>query len=74
MGCIYEDRCDGLCMLSLNDDGEFDKESEQQGSENGICVVSEDPQPSDNCDAYESDYQCNECGADLNIEDCECEE
>ena len=27
----------------------------------------------DCCDKYESDYQCEDCGADLNLEDCFCE-
>lgn len=75
MGCIYEDRCDGLCSLATNNDGEFDAECAQQGcDEEGMCVVSDDPDPSHSCDAYESDWSCVDCGVDLNVEDCECEE
>lgn len=75
MGCIYEsngfDTECGLCTLW---------ESEGKGldiagvDENGICVVSDDPDPSYSCDCYESDYSCSECGADLNIEECDCED
>lgn len=72
MGCIYQNNCDDYCQMALNDDGEFEKDLEQQGSENGICVVSEDPDPSMNCDTYESDSMCPECDTDLNVEDCDC--
>lgn len=73
MGCIYEtngfDVDAGICTLW--EDGAI----EIQGcDEKGYCVVSEDPDPSRNCDCYESDYTCSECGADLNVEECDCEE
>lgn len=75
MGCIYEDRCEGLCMLATDMDGEFDKEQAQQGCDDeGVCVVSDDPDPSQNCDAYESDWCCDFCGVDLNVDECECED
>jgi hypothetical protein len=76
MVCIYEDRCDGKCTLSTDDDGEYNAQYAQQGCDSeGFCVTSEDPEPDASCDAYESDYQCNECGADLNVvDDCDCEE
>ena len=73
MGCLYEDR-NGNCTLACNDSGEFVVSLEQQGSKDGICVVSDDEQPSDNCESYESDDSCFHCGADYNIEEeCTCE-
>ena len=36
----------------------------------GVCCVSGDPDPGYNCDTYESDNPCQECGADLNVEEC----
>jgi len=75
MGCIYEDRCDGMCSMSTNSDGELDKEQKQQGCDDeGICVVSDDPDPARSCDTYESDWSCHECGVDLNVNECECAE
>ena len=72
MGCIYEDNgfdegC-GSCSL-------WEEEIEMNGCDKkGICVCSDDPDPSFMCEYYESDYQCFECGADLNNEECACEE
>lgn len=75
MGCLYEDRMEGYCTLCMDDDGEPDFEQLQQGcDEGGVCVVSDDPDPSENCDKYESDYTCNECGQDLNVNDCTCDD
>ena len=75
MGCIYEDRSDGTCTLATDSEGEFDKAQAQQGCDDcGNCCVTDDPDPSVSCDAYESDWQCYECGVDLNVDDCECEE
>lgn len=71
MGCIYEDN-EGKCSLALDGDGEL--EQDMQGSDNGDCVVSDDPDPSISCDSYESDWTCLECGADLNAEECSCNE
>lgn len=72
MGCIYESNSFnedvGKCTL-------WEENVESRGcDECGICVVSEDPQPSDSCEDYESDWTCIECGVDLNVEDCECED
>lgn len=73
MGCIYEthgfDTDAGTCTLWDADDG-----IEVAGcGDDGICVVSDDPDPSYSCDCYESDYNCSECGADLNVEECDCD-
>ena len=74
MGCLYEDRMEGYCTLTLNDDGEFTFDCEDlQGSEDGYCVCSDDPYPSYICDSYESDWTCPDCGVDLNVEECNCE-
>ena len=77
MGCIYSN-FDGFCTLSSSSDpkdsqpqgcGELD-ESEDMYS----CNVEDDPVPSDNCESYETDSGCNECGADYNAdEECECQ-
>jgi len=58
MGCIYKDS-DGVCTMGVKEslDG---------------CIYEDDPDPSDSCASYESDYVCSECGIDLNVEDCEC--
>ncbi len=73
MGCIYEDRSlqnAGDCTLCDENDRDFGP----PGQEGGICVCSDDPDPSDSCDSYESDYVCHECGADLNVVECTCDE
>ena len=73
MGCIYEDRSldsAGACTLCDEDD----LTNGPEGSENGICVCSDDPDPSYSCDSYESDYVCPDCGVDLNVDECECED
>ena len=73
MGCIYgvhgigDDA--GMCSLWESDGG-----VEMPGAdENGICCVSDDPDPSYTCDSYESDWMCYDCGQDLNVADCGCE-
>lgn len=68
MGCIHEDRMDGKCSLCDSIVGMLGCD------ENGHCVVSEDPDPGYSCESYESDWECPECGMDLNVEECECEE
>lgn len=69
MGCIYEDCFTGLCGLV----GDGDK-CDGLGIDNeGVCVVSEDPDPALICYNYESDSQCPECGIDLNVDDCDCD-
>lgn len=63
MGCIYNVHFSdftGKCTLEL------------KHLDDGICIYEDDPNPGDSCEWYESDYTCPECGADLNIEDCEC--
>ena len=74
MGCIYENNGfgpeAGICTLCDEDD----LTNGPEGSENGVCVCSDDPDPSYSCDSYESDYVCRDCGADLNVFfECECE-
>ena len=64
MGCIYHD-FKGKCTLS----DEMDN-----GSENGYCVCDDDPDPSYSCGDYESDYYCHDCGVDLNVKECKCNE
>ena len=71
MGCIYQNR-EGECTLASDTYGNLTEEME--GSDDGYCVCSDDPSPSDTCGSYESDYTCRECGADLNIEECGCDE
>lgn len=69
MGCIYEN-FEGEC-------GMFDGDNSIDNlgcDEEGLCICSEDPDPGYTCESYESDWCCNECGADLNIEECSCEE
>lgn len=66
MGCIYEN-FDGECTL-------WDDSVESLGcDEKGYCICSDDPDPSIMCGNYESDWSCSECGADLNMEECDCE-
>lgn len=74
MGCIYENNSfgeedSGKCTLWDDGDG-----MECGVDENGVCCCSDDPDPADSCSCYESDYTCMECGADLNVEDCGCED
>lgn len=72
MGCIYEDR-EGICTLSIDDDCKPIKLQLMQGAdEDAFCMTSGDPVPSDNCDSYESDWSCEECGVDLNEEGAGC--
>ena len=61
MGCIYS-HFEGKCTLELED------------LEDGYCGYDCDPDPSYGCDCYESDYTCHDCGADLNVEECNCDE
>ena len=74
MGCIYENNSFGedAGRCTLCDESDFD--SGPAGQENGICICTDDPDPSYTCDSYESDYTCSECGADLNLGDCECDD
>jgi len=66
MGCIYNGY-HGDCSL-------WDEQIEMNGCDSyGICICSEDPDPGVLCEAYESDWICGGCDADLNIEDCECD-
>ena len=74
MGCIYESRGFGIdagaCTLCDEDNPSICP----PGAENGICICSDDPDPGYTCDSYESDDVCLGCGADLNVEECQCEE
>jgi len=67
MGCIYESHSEG-CTLYCKD-----IENICWGND-GFCVCSDDPDPADSCEDYQSDYQCHGCGADMNIEDCTCDD
>lgn len=71
MGCIYEDQMEGTCTM-------FDEKNPDlrpQGCDKkGECCTSEDPDPNVGCDFYESDWTCFDCGVDLNIDECECED
>ena len=60
MGCIYSD-FEGKCQCDVGDD-------------DGYCCYEDDPDPFYGCEYYESDYVCTECGADLNVEECKCED
>jgi len=37
-----------------------------------FCCYEDDPDPSYSCESYESDYYCSECGIDLNVKECKC--
>ena len=63
MGCIYTDN-DGVCTIDHDD----------EMMEDGYCCFDDDPDPSDSCESYESDNMCRDCYADLNVEDCTCED
>jgi hypothetical protein len=73
MGCIYSN-FDGECQ-------NYDEEVKDEtlgcvgyGDEDGFCAVEDDPDPNYGCSCYESDSTCSECGADLNTDECSCEE
>ena len=52
----------------------WSKDIEMGGCDDeGFCICSDDPDPNVLCDTYESDNVCSECGADLNIDECDCE-
>jgi len=74
MGCIYSN-FSGFCTMSTKDikpQGCGDEYSEND--EMYACETEDDPIPSDNCESYETDSGCSECGADYNAgEECECE-
>jgi hypothetical protein len=75
MGCIYEnnsfgDEDGGKCNF-FDDEGDG---IDAGYDEKGYCCCSDDPDPADSCSCYESDYTCYDCGADLNIGECDCEE
>ncbi len=54
MGCIYQDYM-GLCNM-------WDEDIEMNGVEGeGICVCSDDPDPGDTCEVYESDDPEEDC-------------
>ena len=69
MGCIYEENFgEGKCSM-------WDEDIEMNGcDEDGVCICSDDPDPSVMCEMYESDNKCFECCVDLNVEECQCEE
>ena len=73
MSCIYE-----TSSFDMNDYGKCTIWEEGYTSagcdENGICICSDDPHPAGTCENYESDNICSECGVDLNVEECECDD
>lgn len=69
MGCIYEN-FQGMC--TLYDEDVDDTFQQPQGCEDGACISSDDPDPADSCDSYESDNTCYRCGIDLSVEECTC--
>jgi hypothetical protein len=69
MGCIYRDN-EEIC--SLYEEGHTGSPNGCDGD--GGCWAADDPDPNVGCDQYESDWTCNGCGADLNIEECTCED
>jgi hypothetical protein len=60
MGCIYSE-FSGRCSVGVD------------GCDDG-CIYDDDPNPADSCEQYESDWVCTECGVDMNVEECTCEE
>ena len=69
MGCIYSD-FEGECSLY-----EQGHPNNPEGCvDDSTCCAEDDPLPGDTCGAYESDWLCSECDADLNINECECED
>ena len=75
MPCMYANNCDGLCTMATNHEGEYDPQHKQGGCDDeGNCIVGDDPDPSHSCETYESDWSCYDCGVDLNVGECECEE
>ena len=69
MGCIYHNYEEECSLFEKDHPG-----SPQGCDKDGFCSVNEDPVPEDNCENYESDWSCRECGVDLNKEECECED
>ena len=69
MGCIYED-WEGNCQMF--EDGH--RNGPMGCDKEGKCNASGDPDPNVSCDTYESDSVCPDCEADLNIEDCTCDD
>lgn len=66
MGC-QQNSFDGKCQV-------WDEGVENPGcDENGNCVCDCDPDPSYLCGDYQSDWECDTCGQDMNVEECECE-
>ena len=61
MGCIYSDSNE-KCTIDYEE------------LEDEYCVFEDDPDPSVCCSSYESDWVCNGCKLDLNVEECECGE
>lgn len=59
MGCLYEN-FKGYCTLESDD-------------ETVSCDYSSDPDPADSCENYETDWYCPDCGVDLNVEVCRCD-
>lgn len=75
MGCIYCNY-DDICSLCDNETINLNPPGAEYNEEDDIweCICYDDPDPGYMCDSYESDYVCEGCGADLNIEECQCDD
>ena len=66
MGCL-QNNFHGECNV-------WDESVEMPGCDDeGFCVCDDDEDPADTCEDYQSDWECSECGCDLNINECDCE-
>ena len=73
MGCIFKNS-NGTCSLAIDYWGDALPNDSIEGAIKGYCSVSFSMiYPTDSCECYQSDYQCHECGADLNYEECTCD-
>lgn len=75
MGCIYIDNLEGICTLCDNETINLNPQGAEYNEDSGEweCVCEDDEDPGYMCESYESDWVCSECGADLNIEECDCD-
>lgn len=75
MGCIYSNH-EGICSLCDNETPHLNPAGAEYNDEieEYECVCEEDEDPGYMCDVYESNWICPECGADLNLENCQCDD
>ena len=76
MGCLYNlDWDTDMCQMVDRDENDKPIGNMPGGcDEKGYCICDSDEDPNYMCESYETDNPCYECGADLNIEECECED